>query len=596
MAASLPQAIDWVSAGSVGVLAAQGRTVIQAAGTPVLVIWDEDQPWAIDNRCPHLGFPLARGDVADGLLDCHWHHARFDLSCGDTLDPWADDVTSYRVEVREGEVWVDPQPARPDAVEHGLGRLQRGLEHSLRLVLAKAVRGLATAEAPVGETLARAARHGATEREDGWQPGLSILAAVANVLPGLAEEDQLRGLVHATTRIAQETRTQPRRRLLPPLQGSSRDRAGLTSWFRHLVEVRDAAGGQRVMHTLVHREGRRAAFEAAALACSDHRYMDGGHSLDHVVKCAELADRLTDAKVSGAEDVAALLFTSLVPRLCTAERMEETSAWRRPFDIAAVVESMSAQATEAWPQHSHHPLDEAEEDALVTALLDEDHAVGLQALLGLLEVGHHPFALAAAVLAAATERVLRFAPANEVADWDTVHHTQTYANAAAEALHRAPGPETFRLVIDAAASVWLDRFLNVPAARMPGTTEASADGALEALVAGYDARRPVVEATAHAWTHQQAGGGAEELFRTLGHVVAREDSGFHDVQQLEIAWRQLDRRGSDDPRVRLALVACARWLAAQYPTRRAAEQTFQVARRLARGDALYERDVDGFED
>ena len=36
--------------------------------------------FAVDNRCPHMGFPLDRGTVKDCILTCHWHHARFDLA------------------------------------------------------------------------------------------------------------------------------------------------------------------------------------------------------------------------------------------------------------------------------------------------------------------------------------------------------------------------------------------------------------------------------------------------------------------------------------------------------------------------------------
>jgi hypothetical protein len=39
-----------------------------------------------------MGFPLERGSVEDGILTCHWHHARFDLESGCTFDLWADDV------------------------------------------------------------------------------------------------------------------------------------------------------------------------------------------------------------------------------------------------------------------------------------------------------------------------------------------------------------------------------------------------------------------------------------------------------------------------------------------------------------------------
>ena len=53
-----------------------------------------------------MGFPLDHGSVDDGILTCHWHHARFDLESGRTFDLWADDASICPVEVRNGEVWV----------------------------------------------------------------------------------------------------------------------------------------------------------------------------------------------------------------------------------------------------------------------------------------------------------------------------------------------------------------------------------------------------------------------------------------------------------------------------------------------------------
>ena len=94
---------DLVRAGTVDELKEAGMTVVPVGRTPVLVLWDGEAFRALDNRCPHMGFPLHTGDVRDGLLACHWHHARFDVTCGQTLDPWADDVDCYAVEVRDGE-------------------------------------------------------------------------------------------------------------------------------------------------------------------------------------------------------------------------------------------------------------------------------------------------------------------------------------------------------------------------------------------------------------------------------------------------------------------------------------------------------------
>jgi nitrite reductase/ring-hydroxylating ferredoxin subunit len=53
-----------------------------------------------------MGFPLDRGSIEDGILTCHWHHARFDLASGCAFDLWADDVPTCPVEVRNGEVWI----------------------------------------------------------------------------------------------------------------------------------------------------------------------------------------------------------------------------------------------------------------------------------------------------------------------------------------------------------------------------------------------------------------------------------------------------------------------------------------------------------
>src|SRR4029077_1981012 len=97
--------------------------------------------FALDNRCPHMGFPLDRGSVEDGTLTSHGHHARFDLASGCTFDLWADDVPTCPAELRDGEVWVRPAFGYADPAAHWCQRLDDGLGHVLGLVIAKAVCG-----------------------------------------------------------------------------------------------------------------------------------------------------------------------------------------------------------------------------------------------------------------------------------------------------------------------------------------------------------------------------------------------------------------------------------------------------------------------
>ena len=89
--------------------AAGGCLSVNIEGHTLALFAYGEQVYAVDNRCPHMGFPLHRGSTQDGILTCHWHHARFDLASGCTFDLWADDVPSYPVEIRNGEVWVTVQ-------------------------------------------------------------------------------------------------------------------------------------------------------------------------------------------------------------------------------------------------------------------------------------------------------------------------------------------------------------------------------------------------------------------------------------------------------------------------------------------------------
>src|SRR5436190_3107797 len=98
---------EFVYAGTLDELKGKGRLVLRGPHRPILLLAHGDRVFALDNRCPHMGFPLDRGSVADGILTCHWHHARFELASGCTFDLWADDVPNCPVEIRAGgEIWV----------------------------------------------------------------------------------------------------------------------------------------------------------------------------------------------------------------------------------------------------------------------------------------------------------------------------------------------------------------------------------------------------------------------------------------------------------------------------------------------------------
>lgn len=57
-----------VRAGTLEELKSKGRLLVHGPHRPILVIEEQDRVYALDNRCPHMGFPLDRGSVEDGIL------------------------------------------------------------------------------------------------------------------------------------------------------------------------------------------------------------------------------------------------------------------------------------------------------------------------------------------------------------------------------------------------------------------------------------------------------------------------------------------------------------------------------------------------
>src|SRR2546428_9375424 len=126
---------ELIRVGSLHELSQRGCMVVTGSGHVIVVYSHDGHVYAVDNRCPHMGFPLDRGTVKDGILTCHWHHARFDLCSGGTFDPWADDVRAYPVEIRGDEIWLNHSPPAGDPAERFRNRLNDGLKHNLRLII-----------------------------------------------------------------------------------------------------------------------------------------------------------------------------------------------------------------------------------------------------------------------------------------------------------------------------------------------------------------------------------------------------------------------------------------------------------------------------
>ena len=343
-----------------------------------------------------MGFPLERGSVEDGILTCHWHHARFDLESGCTFDLWADDVPTFPVELRDGQVWVKTTVTHPDPAAHWRRRLTDGLGHDLGLVIGKAVHGQLATDVPPADIVRQLALFGAQNR-DGWGVGLTSLTALANLLPMLPDEEAYLALFHGARRVAADCDGQAPRRERAPLE-SHPDAATLKRWLCRWTTVRHREAAERTLLTAIEGGLSPAVLANALLAAATKRaYADTGHSLDFVNKAFECLDLI-------GWDHASAVLPSVVGQMVEARGAEESTAWRQPDDLVALCDKAESelpdlfragQGMNGWSEHL----------ALARELLGDDPVKIIDALKAAIRAGASPSDLSRSLAYGAALRV-----------------------------------------------------------------------------------------------------------------------------------------------------------------------------------------------
>jgi nitrite reductase/ring-hydroxylating ferredoxin subunit len=558
--------------GSLTDLQAEGHLRGKLGNHPVVVFWHEDRAWAIEDRCPHMGFPLHQGTVEAGLVTCHWHHARFDLASGCTLDPFADDARAFDVEIVGDDVLVRARPGE-DPVPHLRRRLRDGLEDGLTLVIAKSVLGLLDEGVEPAEIVREGIDFGTRYRAAGWGAGLTVLVAMANLLPDLDHDDRALALVHGLAFVSRDTRNHPPRFPLDGLGGGGHDPARLSDWYRRFADTRAADAAERVLTTALSDEDLGSVERMMFAAVTDHVFVDGGHTIDFTNKAFEAIDHV-------GHETAVDVLPTLVRQTVHSSRAEEGGEWRYPHDLAALVRDAEPRLLRALAESSD-PFDDV--SGLAQRLLAEHPQDVIDALVGAAEAGATAEQLGRAVAYAAALRITRFHTNNDFGDWDTVHHAFTAANALHHALQRNPTPETARGLVHGSLRVYLDRFLNVPAARLPTATDAS----LDELIECWELQGEVARAGAVTYGYLRSGGNPGKIVAALAHALLTEDAEFHWFQVLEAAVRQFHAWPEGSEEGALVLTGLARFLAAHTPTRRELSRVVDIAQRLRRGEELY---------
>jgi len=91
--------MNWIQVGVLDDIPRQGSRVVKTASGEIALFRSvDDKVFALNNRCPHKGGPLAQGIVHGTRVTCPFHNWVIDLESGSAVAP--DTGCAHRHEVR----------------------------------------------------------------------------------------------------------------------------------------------------------------------------------------------------------------------------------------------------------------------------------------------------------------------------------------------------------------------------------------------------------------------------------------------------------------------------------------------------------------
>lgn len=469
----------WVEGMKQAELRPEAARAVRVEGKAIAVFADAEGRClgAVDNRCPHEGYPLATGTVKDGVLTCAWHNWKFRLPDG-ACQLGGEAVRAYPVRIEDGRVWIDvAEPPRDEVVRAAYASLAEAFDEDDWGHAARTVERLLAAGERITDIIGFGAEWSARHAPYGFDHGLAATAdllAMAELWPdetGVVAIQALHLMVQPHLR-------RPERSFPAPTPRATV--AGYRDQLRALVETENLAEAEAlVLGALDADIPLPEVFDWITAVATDH-FVDFGHGHIYTVKAEEL---LTQLEPTYARPIV----TSLVTTLVYGTR-EDTLPYMRAFARRATELDPRLQAVAT---RAADPGAAFEVQALVTTVLDGTLDQALDAVIESLEAGVAADRIALALGLAAAHRILRFDASIEANDdisegWLDVTHSMTHADAVRESVLRHPSAEALRGLLHSA------RFVQhlQPLDRSEGRPEAwsEAAGAVAAIEHPPDAR------------------------------------------------------------------------------------------------------------
>ena len=513
---------EWVRAAAVDDISEGGAKSFAYLDKRIALFRTPRGVFACDNRCPHQGYALVRGDVKDGVLTCAWHNWKFELGTG-RCEHGGENIRTYPVQVRDGQVFIDVTDPSAEVIRPELfASLNAAMDDLDTGRMARDAMRLQRIGTPLADVIREGVRYAAPRAEYGWDHSLATLTDCLRMSDFFAESLRalpvIQGLsVAAENQVRRPNR--PRPDPIDPVASYGSIQAALAA-YPVLCDEERADDAEALLRGLIAAQVSPAELRHTLLSAVTDHFLAYGHSMIFVQKAFEMLDQI------GWQEADTVL-SPLVPEMIWGTRYDKLPymrkflrAWEGAGPDLDVLARRGAAGTFDQAAYRRSLTDGSPEDAAT-------------ALIGALQGGAQVTAVIDATSRAASERLARFDIDLDLDDtnewgWLDVTHTLTYLNALRWAWSADPSPQVLRGLFHAAWFVqWTGQFDHpdgAAQAQRPAPHQSDDASQVHKAIVGRDPEAAV------ALVHGYAGP-REELERSLIQAAAED----HSVSPIMVA-------------------------------------------------------------
>ncbi len=558
---------------------------VKVEGRSIALFQHQGSVYATDNQCPHMGYPLTRGRVRNGVLTCDWHGWSYDMKGGGCFTGGCDDLDTFPVEVRDSAIYIDVRSGGSKRKDAHLLLLKEGLLSEDNWTLSKAIaitlaRGVSEQDT-LNRVVQHLGRHIATGR--GANEGGRELAMMVNgvkVARHYEPDDRLIPLMMAATGASGRAGDRPAVQPLPPPVTWDK----LEQWIRVFSADKAWEGIEKCLITA----RRLGGHDERIVPMLYERALEPfflGHS-ENLPLLGYLAELLEEFGWEQAEELVCNLAAKILGRERGAPEELRLAAIKMFEPIHTLIEELAS--TSQGDQVATY-----DEDALAKGLVSGDLTQAFNAISDALRARVDIDRIVTTMVLVAADRMAR-TPVNLNPGWGSLRQELILVSSVRTALGYGGFKVGAKALYHAAWQFFSDRWLNITPRSLTeplSSTKSDASNEDMALRTVLDSIETIQVREVGRQTREylNTGFSGDRLLSEMGQSILKDDNGWNLVHGLRVVFDEWKLCEGHPARNQL-LIGLARW-ATDVRKRTGNQSAAQTAQRFARGQTavdLYE--------